>query len=324
VLCGRSGTVALLAETGDIVWDAPEDGEYYAGPFFHGETVLTVRNSPSAVSFRRVGSGRLLSWLRLPGLTTNRKHPLYLGDAGTANPAAAQAAEAFPAAFGGGKLAVVDGRNYHMVDVEAMELAWSAPATKLDPSTDPAYRLWLDGGRLLILKPYYSVLENAVYDAASGELLWRRREGGKKAEEKLKHSGGGEGKEATGLLLGSMTFLGGKVYGIRYEMGSSAVALVGMDPATGNELMRVEQKGYTDPEAYVEASASKDCVTVRVQDGGRFEVWQVDVAGGKLVQKVVQGGNGRLGEYGEASAVWQGPHLAIWAYEKRRYTVPGK
>ncbi|MBM4039041.1 MAG: tetratricopeptide repeat protein, partial [Planctomycetes bacterium] len=158
VLCGRSRTLALLAETGDIVWDEQEDGEYYAGPFFHGDTVLTVRSSPAGAAFRRVGSGRLLSWLRLPGLSTNRKHPLYLADAGTANPAAAQAAEACPVAFGGGKLAVVDGRNFHMVDVQRMELDWSTPATKLDPTMDPAYRMWLDGGRLLVLKPYYSVL----------------------------------------------------------------------------------------------------------------------------------------------------------------------
>jgi hypothetical protein len=325
VLCGRSGTVALLAESGEIVWDTPEDGEYYAGPYFQGDMVLTVRNSPAGVSFRRVGSGRLLSWLKLPGLTTNRKHPLYTGDAGSANPAAAEAVEAYPVAFGEGKLAVVDGPNYHLVDAERMELEWSTPATKLDPTMDPSYRLWLEGGRLLVLKPYYSVLENAVFDAASGELLWRRREGGKKAEEKLKKQpGASEGKEATGLVLGSMVFLGGKAYGIRYEMGSSSVVLVGMDPATGNELMRVEQKGYTDPEAYVEASPSKDCVVVRVQDGHKFEVWQVDVVGKKLVQKLSLEGFGRLGEYGGASAVWQGPHLGIWTHEKRKYTAAAK
>jgi hypothetical protein len=328
VLCGRSGTVALMAETGEIVWDTTEDGEYYAGPFFSGEAVLTVRSSPAGVSFRRTGSGRLLSWLKLPGLTTNRKHPLYLADAGSANPAAAEAVEAYPVAFGGGKLAVVDGPNFHMVNVEKMELEWSTPATSLDPTADPAYRMWLEGGRLLVLKPYYSVLENAVYDAASGEMLWRRREGGKKAEDKLKKRPGGEapgaGKEATGLVLGSMVFLEGKAYGIRYEMSSSSVVLVGMDPATGNELMKVEQKGYTDPEAYAEASPSKGCVTVRVQDGHRFEVWQVDVVAGKLVQKLELSGFGRLGEYGGASAVWQGPHLAVWTHEKRKYTVPGK
>lgn len=322
VLCGRRGTVALWAETGEIIWDAPEDGEYYAGPFFHKDTVLTVRNSPAAVSFRRLGSGRLLSCLRLPGLTTNRKHPLYMAEAGTANPAAAEAVEAYPVAFADGKLAVVDGRNYHMIDVATQEREWSTPVTKLDPAMDPSFRLWLHGGRLFVLKPYYSVLENAVFDVASGDLLWRRREGGKKADEKLKKiEGAVEGKELTGVL-GSMVFVGGKVYGIRYEMGSSTVALVGMDPETGNELMRVEQKGYEDPEAYVEPSASENCVVVRVQAGNRYEVWQVDVAAGKLVQKLSVAGHGRLGQYGDVSAVWQGPHLAIWTHPSRHYTAP--
>jgi hypothetical protein len=102
------------------------------------------------------------------------------------------------------------------------------------------------------------------------------------------------------------------------------VSLVGMDPATGNEVMRVEQKGYTEPEACVEASASKDCVAVRVQDGNRFEVWQVDVASQKLVQKLSMEGHGRLGEYGEASAVWQGPYLAVWTHEERKHSLPNR
>ncbi len=325
VLCGRRGTVALWAETGEIIWDAPEEGEYYAGPFFHEGTVLTVRNSPAAVSFRRLSSGRLLSCLRLPGLTTNRKHPLYMAEAGTANPAAAQAAEAYPVAFADGKLAVVDGRNYHLIDVATQEREWSTPVTKLDPAMDPSFRLWLHGGRLFVLKPYYAVLENAVFEVASGDLLWRRREGGKRADEKLKKVEGMiekvEGKELTGVL-GSMVFVGGKVYGIRYEMGSSTVALVGMDPETGNELMRVEQKGYEDPEAYVEPSASENCVVVRVQAANRYEVWQVDVAAEKLVQKLSVTGHGRLGEYGDVSAVWQGPHLVIWTHARRYYTAP--
>jgi hypothetical protein len=72
----------------------------------------------------------------------------------------------------------------------------------------------------------------------------------------------------------------------------------------------------------VERSASKDCATVRVQDGSRIEVWQVDVASKKLVQKLSMEGYGRLGEYGEVSAVWQGPYLAVWGHERRKYSVP--
>jgi hypothetical protein len=29
-------------------------------------------------------------------------------------------------------------------------------------------------------------------------------------------------------------------------------------------------------------------------------------------------GHGRLGEYGDVSMVWQGPRLAVWAFEKRK------
>jgi hypothetical protein len=97
-----------------------------------------------------------------------------------------------------------------------------------------------------------------------------------------------------------------------------------MDPVTGNELMRVEEKGYTDAEAYVERSWSKDCVVVRIQDGNKFEVWQVDVAAKKRVQRLRMEGYGRLGEYGDVSAVWQGPNLAMWTYEKRKFTGAGK
>jgi hypothetical protein len=31
-------------------------------------------------------------------------------------------------------------------------------------------------------------------------------------------------------------------------------------------------------------------------------------------------GYGRLGEYGDVSAVWQGPYQAIWGFENRKLT----
>jgi outer membrane protein assembly factor BamB len=230
-------------------------------------------------------------------------------------------------AFGNGVVAVTDGRTFYVVDVEKMRIRWTAPATKLDTSQDAAYRMWVDSGRLFMLKPYYAVLENVVFDLATGDLLWRRREGGKKQEEKLrKYEGQIEeagGKATTGLVLSSMAFVEGKVYGVKYEVGASTVSLVGMDPVSGNEIMKVEQSGYQDPEAYVERCWSRDCVTVRVQDGNKFEVWQVDVKGKKLARKLQLAGYGRLGEYGDMSAAWQGPYQALWGFEKRRL-VTGK
>jgi outer membrane protein assembly factor BamB len=325
VLCGRGSTVAISPKTGEIIWDAPEMGEFYAGPFFHKDTMLSVRKSPSEVSFRKVGTGRMLCRLRLPGLTTNRRHPMFALEGTGGNPAAAEAAEAYPAAFKEGILAVSDGLTYHVVDVDKRQLRWSKGATKLDLSQDASYRMWIDRGRLFVLKPYYAVLENVVFDLASGDLLWRRREGGKKMDAKLKKYGDADaagGKAATGLVLSSMAFVDGNVYGIKYEMGASSVNLVGMDPASGNQLMRVSEKGYDDPEAYVEPSWSKGCVAVKIQDGNKFEVWQVDVKSKKIVQKLRLEGYGRLGEYGDASAVWQGPYQAIWAFENRKLTSP--
>jgi outer membrane protein assembly factor BamB len=323
LLCGRGSTVAISPKTGEIVWDATELGEFYAGPFFRKDVVLTLRKSPAEVSFRKVGSGRLLCRLGLPGLTKNRKHPMYALEGTGGHPAAAEAAEAVPVAFGEGYLALTDGLTYHVVDVDERRIAWSKSATKLDTSMDPAYRMWIDGGNLFVLKPYYAVLENAVFDIASGDMLWRRREGGRKMDAKLKKYAGRDeagGKAATGLILSSMVFIDGKVYGIKYQMGATSVALVGMDPMTGKEIMQVKSRGYDEPEAYVEPSWSKNCVVVRIQDGNKFQVWQVDVKEKKIVQKLETEGYGRLGEYGDASMTWQGPHLALWTFEKRKFT----
>jgi hypothetical protein len=327
VLCGRGSTVAISPKTGEIIWDAPEMGEFYAGPFFHKDTVLTVRKSPSEVSFRKTGTGRMLCRLSLPGLTTNRKHPMYAMEGTGGNPAAAEAAEEYPVAFAEGVLAVTDGLTYHMVDVDRRRLQWSRGATKLDLSQDASYRMWVNGGKLFVLKPYYAVLENAVFDVPTGDMLWRRREGGKKMEQRLKKykeqdAGAPGGKAATGLVLSSMTFIDGKAYGIKYQMGATSVELVGMDPQSGNQVMKVKEGGFGDPEAYVEPSWSKGCVTVRIQDGNKFEVWQVDVNAKKIVQKTQIEGYGRLGEYGDASFVAQGPYQALWAFEKRKLTVP--
>jgi outer membrane protein assembly factor BamB len=320
VLCGRGSTVALSAEEGEIVWEEPEKGEYYAGPRVDGEVVYTVRKSPAEVSFRKLCSGRLLGRLSLTGLTTNRKHPVYAGEGGQVNPAAAEAAEGYPVAFGPGVVVVQDGRTYQVVDVGQRQVRWTAAATKLDPAQDPSYRMWVEGGRLVVLKPYYGVLENAVFDLQSGDMLWRRREGGKKVEEKLKAYGeAAQGDSAVGLVLSSMVFVDGVAYGIRYEMGSSGVELVGMDLGTGNEVLSVKQTGYQDPEAVVENSSSRDCVVVRVQDGNRFELWQVDVKKKALARKLVLTGYGRLGEYGDVSAAAQGPHLALWAHELHKF-----
>jgi hypothetical protein len=325
VLCGGRSTVAISPVTGEILWDAAEMGEFYAGPFFHKDTMFTVRKSPSEVSFRKVGAGRTVCRLRLPGLTTNRKHPMFALEGAGRNPAAAEAAEAYPVACGDGYLVVSDGLTYHAVDVEKRRIRWSRSATKLDLSQDASYRMWIDGGRLFVLKPYYAVLENAVFDLASGDMLWRRREGGKKVDKKLKdfaEDDAATGKAATGLVFSSMTFTGGKAYGIRYQMGASTIELVGMDPKSGNKVMSISQKDYGEPEAYVEPSWSRDCLVVRVQDGNRFEVWQVDVNAGKIVQKLSLEGYGRLGDYGDVSACWQGPRLALWAFEKRKISAP--
>jgi len=322
-LCGRGSTVAISPKTGEIVWDSSEMGEFYAGPFFHENVMLTVRKSPAEVSFRKVGSGRLLCRLSLPGLTKNRKHPMYALEGAEQSPAAAEAAEEVPVAFGEGYLTVTDGMTYHAVNVGKRRIEWSKSATKLDTSTDPAYRMWIDGGKLFVLKPYYAVLENAVFDVASGEMLWRRREGGKKMDQKLRQYAGQDeegGKAATGLILSSMVFIDGIVYGVKYQMGATTISLVGMDPVTGKEVMEVKAGGYGEPEAYVESSWSKDCVVVRVQDGNKFEVWQVDVKEKKIVQKLAAEGYGRLGEYGDASMAWQGPHLALWTFENRKFT----
>jgi hypothetical protein len=329
ILCGRRSTLALSTKTGlptgEVIWEVTEVGEYYAGPFFQGDELLTVRKSPSEVSFRRLGTGRQLSRLSIGGLTTNRKHPIFAGESGEQSPAAAEAAEAYPVAFGEGSLVVVDGRAFHAIDVAKREVRWSRPADKLDPSVDSAYRMWVDGGRVFVLKPYYSVLENLVLDLATGDMLWRRREGGQKVDAKLRNyqeADAGGGKAATGLILSSMTFVGGTAFGVKYEMNAANVTLVGMDPKTGNQVLEVTEKGYSAPEAYVEASLSKDCVVVRIQDGNNFELWQVDVKAKKAVQKLKLGGYGRLGEYGDASMGWQGPHLALWTYEKRKLNKP--
>jgi len=62
-------------------------------------------------------------------------------------------------------------------------------------------------------------------------------------------------------------------------------------------------------------------VVVHLQDGNKFELWQVDTRAGKIVQRVRIEGYGRLGQDGDVSMVWQGPDLAVWAFEKRKVTA---
>jgi len=128
-----------------------------------------------------------------------------------------------------------------------------------------------------------------------------------------------DGKAATGLVLASMVFRDGVACGIKYEMGSQAVELVGVDLKSGNQVVSVRQTGYEAPEACVEPSWCENCVTVRIQDGNKFGIWRVDVRAGKIAQKTSIQCYGRFGNYGEVSAVWQGPYQALWAFENRKF-----
>ena len=118
--------------------------------------------------------------------------------------------------------------------------------------------------------------------------------------------------------------LDGKTYGVKYEMNAATISIVGVDGESGNQVMALTpEKGYEDPEVTLENSLSKGCVTVRVQDRNKFEVWQVDATGkGRLVRKLDLVGYGRLGGYGDASLGGQGPYQCVWTYEKRKLARP--
>jgi len=284
ILCGHDRTLALHHASGQIVWEAPEMGAPYCEPFLRDNVLVTVRVNPSGVSFRNLGTGRLLAHQDLPRLLMTREHPVLK-----------RAGKRVPYSFDGESLLLTDGWDYVVVDTAKRKVKWQKRIENVDrfsPLPLP-FRLWVSGEEILCLKRQYDTHAAEMFNTETGVHLWTKLE---------------ERKEGP---IYSAAFDGKTVYGVHHEPDLKTVTLLGIDRRSGKRVLRWKKVGYEEPEVFLDGEMHGRHLVARTKDKQSYELLLFNVDTKKLTGAVKVKGFGDFGNYGEVSFVVQDRHLAI-------------
>ena len=306
VLSGASHTIGLQASTGDVVWSATETGSPYCPPFVRDGVLVAVRREPFGVAFRRLGSGELLRFLRMPNLDLETTHPILAEDISRGAVQAGTAAAGLPVAFDGDLLILSDGIYFIAVDTEAMSILWKRSIDDNDPLVSaPPLRFTLKKDRLLVLKRDFNVPALHMLNARTGELRWSKKD-----------------RETVYSVVFDDS--GDTFYGIAApESARISVTVRGFEAATGKETCRWEWVDLLGPpDACIAGRFAKGGVVLRVIHGERMDLLAVDVPKGKEVFRVGLKAPGPFGEHGGKSAVVQEPRFMLMNSDEVAAAVP--
>ena len=292
VLSSRFSTLAIHYMDGSIVWEAAEQGELYCPPMIAGEALVTVRLNPSGVSFRSLSTGRLMVHLDVPGLTQHRAHPVLK-----------TGGEALPVAFEGGLLVLTDGWDYIGIDTSSRQIRWRIRIEDVDRDKVLPYRLWVSGNHLFVLKQEYDVNVIEMFNASTGERLWRN--------------------DHPQQVVYSAVYDAKSLYGINYQRDRTGVDLVGYDRQTGSKELTWSHGAYEQPEVFLCPEPHGDALVARLNDRqNNYALVAFNKKTRKLVHEVRVKGHGLWRNYGEVSATIQGQTLAILSKSLLTYCRP--
>lgn len=285
VLADNHRTLAVHLDNGRLVWEANETGGVYVKPILRDNLLATVRRNPSAVTFRSLGTGRLLNTIRLPSLTE-----------ATGNPAAAWDERRVPVGLSDDLLLLTDGWDFIGVDLALRKVRWQRRIADIDRGGgDPApFRFWLTGDAAVVLKPEYDSTALTVIDPAEGTIRWQRSEA-KNPGVPFNAAVGAEG-----------------VFGLHYTADDpTGVRLLAYALADGQERFSRVQRGAAKPSAWLDDRTFGAYVVVRVSDEQKRTVMIVDAATGKTAAETAVQGYGDWGRYGQVSLAVRPPYIAI-------------
>jgi len=289
ILSGPSQTVALYAPTasaaGEVAWAVAEAGKPYARPGVLGERLVSLRQLPSALTVRRIGTGRLIGHLELPDLLGLTEHPLIDGGP-----------EALPVARSGDRLFVTDGWYYIALDTRRPRVLWKRRIAANDPTRQPPIRLAAGADVLLALKKDYQTPAMIALDAATGGLLWRTDpESAGKAQP-----------------MYSAVVAGGRAYGLTSGVGRS-FTVHAVEARTGRPAA-----AWSSGEAYQARPTARllrqtfgGALVACVQDGQSFELIALDGKTCRPLHKLTCRGVGPWGTPGRISAAVQAGNLLL-------------
>ncbi|MCX7806500.1 MAG: PQQ-like beta-propeller repeat protein, partial [Planctomycetota bacterium] len=269
---------------GRVVWETAETGAPYREPLAREDVMISVRTSPSGVTFRSLGSGRLIAHAELPELLATREHPIL-----------PSGGEETPMSFDGRTLLLTDGWDYIAVDGTSNRIKWQKRIEGVD-RTSPLplpFRIRVDGAEIYCLKRSYDTHAMEVFDTETGALLWNRVENKKQP------------------VIYSAVFDEKNIYGLHHEPDIKSVTVIGLDRRSGREVLFWRKAGYEEPEILMDDEMHGRHLAIRVRDKQNFAVILFNVDARKVDAELKATGSGSFGNYGEVSYAVQGRYAGL-------------
>lgn len=305
LLFGASHTLALDARTGKHVWDAAEIGELYSPPYLRKDVLINVRREPFGVSFRALGSGRLIRHLNLPDLNTETSHPLLSEKSSQGMLKAGVSSAALPIACQGDLLILSDDLYYLAVDLKTMAMRWKRKIDNHVPGTSPAIRFFLHEPYLLVLKSDFGKPTLYLIDSRTGAVKW------KKPEQSCVYS----------IVFNDngRSFLG---LGIP-ESGVETVKLHQFKTETGKEESRTEWKGYeTIPDARIMQNSGKGRICLRTITTAEMQLTVRDTGSAEDRHRISLKAVGKFNVHGGLSVLLQDSCMGLMNAEGFQVMIP--
>lgn len=289
VLTDNSRTLAIHAANGQPIWEANETGGAYSAPLLRDNLLVTVRRNASGVSFRDLGTGRLLSLLPLPALSE-----------ATGNPAATWDEPGVPLAATKDSLMLTDGWDYIAVDLPSRSIRWQRRITQLDRGTarggtgSAAFRFWANDSSLVVLKPNYDSVGLEALRLSDGALRWSINEA------------------KTPGVLHNLTLGKDAVYGLHFSRDDAAsIPLRAYSLEDGVSVYKRVHGGLTKPETWLPGPLRGNHYVVHVSDAQKRILLVAEASSGQIAHRMEVKGFGQWGQYGQVSYAVQGPYLVL-------------
>jgi outer membrane protein assembly factor BamB/tetratricopeptide (TPR) repeat protein len=289
VLTDNSRSIALHLAGGQVVWEANETGSAYSPPLLRDNVLVTVRRNPAGVSFRDLGTGRLLSFL-----------PLGTVSEAMDNPAVAWDEPAPPLAHNRDSLVLTDGWDYIVVDLPSRSIRWQKRIADLDRgvfregTASASFRFWANDTTLVVLKPDYDSVALEALDLADGRLLWNIKE------------------NKTPGVLHNLALTDRAAVGLHFWRDDpSALVVLGYQLADGKAVSKQVYRGLARPQTWLPGPVRGRHVLVHLSDEQKRNLLVIEAATGKVAYQLEAKGFGQWGQYGQVSYAVQGPYLVL-------------
>jgi len=296
VICGDNETIALQIDTkspiGEVAWQQKEEGSIYYKPYFVNDLFISVRKYPFNITSRYRTTGSLISRLATPDLSQVVEHPLLK-----------DGEQSLPIAHFGKYVVASD--NFYLIvfDVVKMEMMWKTPIQNVDLSKDLKMRFEVNDKYIVLVKEDFDRKAIYCYSLPTGEVLWQ-----------TDPTNSGSPQAIYSLLLE-----GDMLYGIGLHPGQG-FNFISYDCVKGTRKTAKLMDGYNSaPLVRLRENVYGKHLVFEVQDRKDFQVLVIDKNTGEVVKKVMEKGDGPIGEVGRIGITVQNGHPILFGKDQFKY-----